>query len=133
MQFTSTILCVDDDVDDLLFLQEAIRSQGRTFEIMQLKDGEEALEFLQQAKSSGQFPCLIIMDINMPKMDGKKAVELIKLDETLSKIPLIIFTTSSSITDKRFFELYQVQYITKPHNYASFSGKVAEMLAYCGI
>jgi CheY-like chemotaxis protein len=69
------------------------------------------------------------MDINMPKMDGKKAIQLIKADKDLSTIPLVVFTTSSNISDKRYFELYNVQYITKPNHYSVFRKKVTEMLS----
>ncbi len=99
------------------------------FEVVEAKDGEQALAYLHQAKATGCLPCLIIMDINMPKMDGKKAIQLIKADKDLSTIPLFVFTTSSSHIDKSYFELYNVQYVTKPNHYLAFTKKVREMLA----
>jgi CheY-like chemotaxis protein len=69
------------------------------------------------------------MDINMPKIDGRKAIQLIKEDKVLTRIPLVVFTTSSSSLDERYFELYQVQYITKPNQYQAFIRKVSEMLS----
>jgi two-component system response regulator len=69
------------------------------------------------------------MDVNMPKMDGRKAIQIIKADKDLSTIPLFIFTTSSNIRDKRHFDLYDVQYITKPTQYSAFVQKVTEMLS----
>ena len=87
------------------------------------------MAYLNEAKAGGSLPCLIIMDINMPKMDGKKAIQLIKADKDLSAIPLVIFTTSSSLVDKRYFELYNVQYVTKPSHYSAFTKKVTEMLS----
>ncbi len=129
MVFNSTILCIDDDVDDLAFIQEAVRSYERAFDVMEAKDGEEAIAFLNEAKANGHLPRLIIMDINMPKMDGKKAVQLIKADKELSTIPLVVFTTSSNLLDKRYFESYNVQYITKPYQYLAFTKKVAEILS----
>ena len=129
MVFNSIILCIDDDLDDLAFIQEAIKLHKTSFDVIEAKDGEEALAYLQHAKTNGSLPCLIIMDINMPKMDGKKAIQLIKADAHLSAIPLVVFTTSSNITDKKYFELYNVQYITKPNHYAAFTKKVMEMLS----
>jgi CheY-like chemotaxis protein len=129
MVYDTTILCIDDDLDDLSFIQEAIRQHETRFNVVAAKDGELAMAYLQQAKTNGSLPCLIIMDINMPKMDGKKAIQLIKADKQLSGIPLVIFTTSSSITDKKYFEPYNVHYITKPNQYAAFVKTVMEMLA----
>jgi CheY-like chemotaxis protein len=129
MVFNSTILCIDDDIDDMAFIQEAIKSYETAFEVTEAENGEQALAYLNEAKTNGFLPCLIIMDINMPKMDGKKAIQLIKADKDLSTIPLVVFTTSSNISDKRYFELYNVQYITKPNHYSAFRKKVTEMLS----
>jgi CheY-like chemotaxis protein len=129
MVFSSTILCIDDDLDDLSFIQEAVKQHETRFNVIEARDGEQAMDYLLQAKTNGSLPCLIIMDINMPKMDGKKAVQLIKADAHLSTIPLVIFTTSSSFTDKKYFEPFNVHYITKPNHYAAFTKKVMEMLA----
>ena len=120
---------MDDDSDDLAIIQEAIKTYSTTFTVVEAKNGEEGLDYLRRAKESGELPCLVIMDINMPRMDGRKAIQLIKEDHELSRIPLVVFTTSSSSIDKRYFELYQVQYITKPHQFQAFTNKVAEMLS----
>jgi CheY-like chemotaxis protein len=129
MDFPSTILCMDDDADDLAFIQEAIKNHSTRFSVVEAKNGEEGLVYLYQSKESGQLPCLIIMDINMPKIDGRKAIQLIKEDKVLTRIPLVVFTTSSSSLDEQYFELYQVQYITKPNQYQAFIRKVSEMLS----
>jgi CheY-like chemotaxis protein len=129
MVFNSTILCIDDDIDDMAFILEAIKSYETAFEVTEAENGEQALAYLNEAKTNGSLPCLIIMDINMPKMDGKKAIQIIKADRDLSTIPLVVFTTSSNISDKRYFELYNVQYITKPNHYSAFRKKVTEMLS----
>jgi CheY-like chemotaxis protein len=129
MTFSATILCIDDDIDDMAFMQEAIRLYQTNFDVVEAKNGEQGIDYLNEAKANGSLPCLIIMDINMPKMDGKKAIQLIKADKDLSTIPLVVFTTSSNIGDERYFELYNVQYITKPAHYSAFTKKVTEMLS----
>jgi len=129
MALHPTILCIDDDMDDLGFMREAIRGHETPFEVVEAKDGEQAINWLNRAKANGVIPSLIIMDINMPKMDGRKTIQLIKADKELSIIPLVVFTTSSSTTDKRYFELYNVQYITKPDHYSEFTKKVIEILS----
>jgi CheY-like chemotaxis protein len=130
MTFSTTILCMDDDVDDLAFIREAIKNHSTPFNVVEAKNGEEGIAYLSHAKAIGVLPCLIIMDINMPKMDGRRAIQIIKEDKEISRIPLVVFTTSSSTLDKRYFELYQVEYITKPNQYQAFTNKVYEMLSH---
>ncbi|SHF36957.1 response regulator [Flavisolibacter ginsengisoli] len=121
---------MDDDVDDLAFIREAIKNHSTPFTVVEAKNGEEGIAWLSHAKTIGVLPCLIIMDINMPKMDGRRAIQIIKEDKEISRIPLVVFTTSSSTLDKRYFELYQVEYITKPNQYQAFTNKVYEMLSH---
>jgi CheY-like chemotaxis protein len=128
MAFVAEVLCIDDDQDDLFFLSEAIASHSPSYKMIGVSDGQEALVYLENAKRTGKLPCLIIMDINMPKMDGKKTIPHLKNDPVLSSIPLVVFTTSSNNTDKTFFEKYNVAYITKPSQYLPFIKKVEEML-----
>ena len=129
MGFVEEVLCIDDDQDDLLFMSEAISGHASGFKMIGVSDGQEALAYLEKAKAAGKLPCLIIMDINMPKMDGKKTIPHLKNDPVLSAIPLVVFTTSSNQTDKNFFDKYEVTYITKPSQYEPFIKKIKEMLS----
>jgi CheY-like chemotaxis protein len=128
MGFVEEVLCIDDDQDDLLFMNEAILEHGSGLKMVGVSDGQEALAYLEKAKAADKLPCLIIMDINMPKMDGKKTIPHLKSDPVLSAIPLVVFTTSSNQTDKMFFERYDVICITKPIHYEPFIKKIKEML-----
>jgi CheY-like chemotaxis protein len=128
MAFISTVLCIDDDLDDLMFIKEAITAHSCEMNIVEATNGKAALDYLKDAKQNGKLPCLIIMDINMPKMDGKSTLPLIKEDHELAKIPLVVFTTSSSHGDRKFFEAFGVHYFTKPNHYSVFLKKVREML-----
>jgi len=131
MAFIPVILCVDDDDDDLFFIKEIIESQGHSFEIKAAKDGWDALNFLQQGIKKNELPCLIIMDMNMPRMDGKQTISKIKENEELSKIPVVVFTTSSNITHKKYFESLGIRFITKPFDYKVFTEEIIKLLAYC--
>src|SRR5215204_2096998 len=104
MRFSTTILCVDDDEDDQLFLREVILSQEYSFNIKEVKNGRDAMNFLKDCLEKEELPCLIIMDLNMPKMDGRQTVIKIRENESLAKIPIAVFTTSSRSDDKNFFE-----------------------------
>lgn len=131
MPFTSTILCVDDDEDDLFFIKEIIESRGYSFEIKQARNGLEAFNYLQDGLKKDELPCLIIMDMNMPRMDGKQTIGKIKEVEQLSKIPVVVFTTSSNVAHQKYFESQGIHFITKPFDYKVFTQEIINLLAYC--
>ncbi|MCU7551329.1 response regulator [Chitinophagaceae bacterium LB-8] len=124
------ILLVDDDEDDLHILSSTLKQMGSSYEILQAHDGADALTQLRQLSQSGELPSLIIMDINMPKMDGKQTLTAIKADDSLSGIPIVIFSTSSSEVDKLFFKTKNVEMITKPVEFKTFYDVAAKLLSY---
>ena len=131
MRFVSTILCVDDDEDDLIFIKEVISSQSFNFRIEEAVNGWEALKFLENAMTAESLPCLIIMDMNMPKMDGRQTILKIKENEHLASIPIVVFTTSSNAEDRKFFESRGIHFITKPFEYKVFTRQIIGLLAFC--
>lgn len=126
-----TILLADDDHDDLHLLSEALKDIDPSYSIMQAHDGENAIELLKEAKESECLPCLIVLDINMPKMDGKQALVTIQNELKLSEIPIVIFSTSSSEVDKMFFKNKNVEMITKPVEFEILYQVAVKMLNYC--
>src|SRR5215217_4173287 len=90
-----TILCIDDDADDLQLLQEAMNSIDPDCTIIKAFDGMHGLAILSEMKSKDTLPCLIVMDINMPKLDGKQTFIKLQADSVLSSIPTVVFSTSS--------------------------------------
>lgn len=131
MPFISTILCVDDDEDDLFFIREVIGSQAYSFTIAEAHNGWEAMNFLDEAVKTGRLPCLVIMDMNMPRMDGRQAIARIREIDALTKVPLVVFTTSSSAADRHYFESQGIHFFTKPFDYKVFTRQIVELLAYC--
>ena len=125
-----TILCVDDDEDDLFFIREALKLSGLSLNMVEAKNGQEAYDYLKVARNE-EVPSLIIMDMNMPKMDGKQTIQLIKSDLKLKSIPIAIFTTSSNTIDKNYFEKLGINFITKPFDYTVFVKKIIELLDKC--
>jgi response regulator RpfG family c-di-GMP phosphodiesterase len=77
--YCKTIVCVDDDPDDLTMLRQAIEELGTDHRIVEAFDGVHALELLQQMHDSGAIPCLVVLDINMPRMDGKQTLVAIRV------------------------------------------------------
>ena len=117
------ILLVEDNEGDVVLTLEALKEAKLTNRISVVRDGEEALSFLyKQGKyADAEAPQLILLDINLPKIDGKEVLAKVKNDPDLKKIPVVILTTSSS--EKDILEAYNNHancYITKPVNLEKF-------------
>ncbi|HEY1112000.1 MAG TPA: response regulator [Chitinophagaceae bacterium] len=125
-----TVLCVDDDPDDQLMVLDSIKAIDPTMRVASALNGVEALRFLEESKQRGQLPCLVLMDINMPLMDGKQAITHIKKDKELDRVPVVMFTTSSSAVDQTFCELHGVPFITKPISQRGLEETVKRLLHY---
>ena len=121
----------DDDADDLMLMKEILLKNDRNFEIVEVRNGREALDYLEQAKQTSSLPSLIILDINMPILDGKETLSILKKTEVLKDIPVVVFTTSNSELDKLFCKKFQVEMITKPPNYKSLEKAVLRLLNFC--
>jgi CheY-like chemotaxis protein len=115
-----SILMAEDDPDDRLLTQEAVREAKLTNEINFVEDGEELMQYLNRSgkygdKSKYPKPRLILLDLNMPKKDGREALKEIKTDPKLRCIPIVVLTTSKAEEDiLRTYDLGVSGYITKP-------------------
>lgn len=125
------ILHIDDDPDDQQLFKTALQSLNDCLEIIVAEDGAEGMEHLLLMKEQNNLPCIIVLDINMPKVNGRDTCLAIKNDKVLSTIPLIIFSTSSSVLDKLFFENKDVIYITKPTSFSHIVNVASTMLDQC--
>lgn len=125
------VLCVDDDLDDRLVICEAIKDIDPSLLVIEARNGVEANRFLQEAKSTGDFPCLVILDMNMPLMDGKETLKEIKKDEILKTLPVVFFSTSSNPRDQSFSLEYGIEFVTKPTNYHSIVATIKHFLSRC--
>lgn len=113
------ILMADDDADDRILAKEALSENKLANELYFVEDGEELLDYLYQRgkfnSENAPRPGLILLDLNMPKMDGREALREIKGDDRLKKIPVIVLTTSKAEEDIiRSYELGVNSFITKP-------------------
>ena len=125
------ILWADDDIDDLMLMRHVLQDLGDDYNIAEVHNGQEALDYLQAAKQSKTLPCLIILDMNMPVMDGKETLAKLKKDEDLKDIPVVFFTTSNSQMDKLYCKHNDVEMITKPPQYANLKEAVQRLLRFC--
>lgn len=127
------ILYVEDDQDDFLLLQKAFQDVDQNIELINVLNGYETIKFLQKS-SETDFPSLIVMDINMPVMDGKETLELLRIDDKFKSIPVVFFSTSVSPKDKKIIEESGTELISKPSLYEEWLD-IARKLArlYCFI
>lgn len=124
-----TILLADDDEEDCQFAQEALTESRLLNELHIVGDGAELLDFLRHegryAQERPVRPDLILLDLNMPKIDGRQALELMKRDPALRAIPVVVLTTSHAETDIfRSYDIGASSYISKP---VTFAGLVEVM------
>ena len=124
------ILCVDDDEDDRDFLCDAVRELDPEIEVIHAPNGLVAYTILSNTQTSN-FPCLIIMYINMPVMNGKEALAQIKNNQVFKDIPLIMFSTSSHYIDCEFCRQYNVQLVTKSSDMTIIKKEVKKLLSNC--
>lgn len=128
---TNTILWADDDADDLLLMKDILSQTDHQFEIVEVTNGREALSYLHKSKEAGHLPCLIILDINMPVMDGKETLAEIKRNDSFKNLPVVVFTTSNSELDKLFCKRMKVELITKPPSFNMLEKTVLEIVGLC--
>jgi CheY-like chemotaxis protein len=115
-QKTLNILYAEDDLDDQLLLQDALTTAGLNHRLRFVANGEELLSDLQN--EDVRRPDLILLDLNMPKMDGRKALEEIKRNQLYKNIPVVILTTSSTQEDINICYKRGVNsFITKPPSF----------------
>lgn len=125
------ILWADDDMDDLMLMRHVLQDIGQQYDITEVNNGKEAMDYLQASKQKKDLPCLIILDMNMPVLNGKETLSLIKNDEELKDIPVVFFTTSNSELDKMYCKRFEVEMITKPPQYSNLKEAVKKLLDYC--
>ncbi len=119
MRNSKPILLVEDDEVDTMTVQRAFKDLKVTNELVHRINGEEALKYLRAEDS--QMPCLVLLDLNMPKMNGVEFLKISKEDEKLKKLPVVVLTTSKEEHDiVESFELSVAGYIVKPVDYKRF-------------
>lgn len=120
-----TILVADDDPDDRLMMEEALEESRLANDLHFVEDGEELMDYLHHRgkyENADDFPRpkLLLMDLNMPKKDGREALKEIKGDRNLRQIPVVVLTTSKSEEDiYRTYDLGVSSFITKPVTFES--------------
>lgn len=111
------ILLVEDNPGDIRLLQEAFKESGFSSRLSVARDGEQALAFLRQQGeyATSPRPAFIILDLNLPRKDGREVLAEVKKDKLLRRIPVVILSTSTSTEDvQRAYDLHANCYVPKP-------------------
>ena len=130
-----TILIADDDTDDRLFMDRALRESGYTQLVQFVEDGEELMDYLRRqgrfSENNAPWPDLLILDLNMPRKNGFQALSEIKADPKLRRLPVVVMTTSSAEEDVlKTYTLGVNSFVTKPFNFNRLVEMVSALKTY---
>jgi CheY-like chemotaxis protein len=132
MDQEKVILYVDDDADDREFLSHAIKEVSPETRVVLAENGVKALSYLNETTGQkDKLPCLIVLDLNMPFLDGRETYERIRVNPELQQIPTIVFTSSLNPNDKALFNSFGIELISKPDNLGYLSKIATHMVAKC--
>ena len=129
MRAKHLIVAVEDDLVDAITLKRAFRDAEIRDTLVLTTNGEEALAFLQTDEH--ERPLFLLLDLNAPRMSGLEFLRIIKADECLRRIPIVVLTTSNQEQDKRqMFDLSIAGYLVKPMDYDQFVQMIKTVYAY---
>ena len=124
-----TILYAEDDLDDFESVKEALEQLSDEYELIHALNGIEAVSYLE--KNVEKLPCLVVLDLNMPLMDGKEVLIWMKERNEFDKIPVMVFTTSSREEDSKLCQKHECSFFRKPSLYRDILHVVQTMMQMC--
>lgn len=126
-----TVVWADDDLDDLLIMRETLERLDQQHRVVETHNGQEVLDYLYALTNAAVYPCLIILDINMPVLNGRDTLAAIRREEKYNDIPVVMFTTSNSHMDRAFCDRLGAKLYTKPSTLAEYEQVIATLLTHC--
>jgi len=127
MPYFTNVLLIDDDHDDHEFFVEAVRDIDSSIQCSSMFDSEEALKFLKEGNH--QLPDMIVLDTNMPKLNGRQILAEIKNDPNLKNIPVVVYSSFFSDRDNdEFSKMGVTHYLAKPSKFGDFKMLLKEIL-----
>lgn len=126
------VLIAEDDADDRFLLQNAFEEMGYSDKLEFVENGVELMDYLENnTEQPNSFPGFILLDLNMPKKDGREVLKELKQHNTFKTIPVIVFSTTKNETEvKRCYELGANSYVVKPVSYDSLLKFVEGIRSY---
>lgn len=125
------ILLIEDDAIEVMKFNRVLKNLEQVHKIIEANNGEEALEIL---KNKVIIPDIIVLDLNMPKINGIEFLSILKADDVLKYIPAIVLTTSNNHRDLlAFYRIGIAGYMLKPLKYEEYVDKVKKMIEYWSV
>ena len=126
----NVVFYADDDPDDIEFLRECFDQHAHNVQLTTFLTGSSLISHLHQGILA-DIPCLILLDVNMPVMDGKETLHLLRQLPSFETVPVILFTTSSLAADAEFARKHKAGYLTKPLHYSQMRHIMEQLLEHC--
>ncbi len=124
------ILIADDDIDDQEMISDSFRDIDPNCKVEVVSNGQQAISRLENNSLPG--PCLVVLDLNMPILDGMETLSRIRKNPSFQNIPIVVFTTSNSKESrKQSLTLGAMDYIVKPNDYLGLMDVTTKMMQYC--
>ena len=110
------IIFADDDADDLELITGFFKQYNQSINVLEFKNGKEVLKFLDDFVNNTSKPLLIVLDINMPRLNGKETLAAIRKHPEYNNIPVLVYTTSSNKADEDYCKRYNASWVNKPNS-----------------
>lgn len=127
----SLVLYADDDADDHELVREAFEAYAHAVELVPFYNGQELLRYLEGLPPLQPKPCLIILDINMPQLDGKQTLRRLRGMTEFEDLPTVLFTTSTMPSEADFAHRYNAGFVTKPLHAKQINAIVDRLIDHC--
>lgn len=123
-------LYVEDDEDDVLILKDMLEMTSTPMKFFRVRNGFEAIRFLQEIPKGRAFPSLILMDIQMPRLNGKETLEFLKSDDLYCLIPVLMFSVSRNPEMLSYFGKMRTEILAKPGNFKNWKVAIGKINSY---
>jgi CheY-like chemotaxis protein len=127
----SLVLYADDDPEDIELVSEAFEVYAPNIQLKTFADGIELLNFIETIDPFHPAPCLFILDINMPRLNGKETLRRLRRIDTFADVPAVLFSTSSLPADAIFAKSFNAGFVTKPLHTNQVHLIVDEIIEHC--
>lgn len=127
----SLVLYADDDADDLELFHDAFKSYSKHITLQTFYDGAALLDYIRSLDACDPRPCLIILDINMPRLNGKQTLEQLRNLKGYEAMPVVLFSTSNMPAEQAFASAFDAGFVTKPLHAEQIHQIIDQMLDHC--
>ncbi len=127
----SLVLYADDDPDDIDLVRQAFEDHAQNVELLTFPDGKELLNFVEKLDPFQPMPCLAIIDINMPRLNGKETLKKLRTMDGFEDLPAVLFSTSTMPADAHFAKNYNAGFVTKPLHSQQIHHIINELIEHC--